>query len=295
MSTVTASVVDVSRTIYSTKNGNRGRNYTAVSPSEDFGFRVAVVASIISCAIILLMSIAFITCCLLDCVTEEEKKKEERETRLWHQLEQVELEENRASRYGHNGRNNNNNTQEKALPPWVNNDPSMCTNKRPSWLGLCVCVCACVHACSCVSALQSSMSLCLSSLQVSSVPLCSDWSSPGLHHWPSPQLSSSSLQRLQPAHPPTQLRPLPQPRSATQSRSTSKPYPNPVSRSTSDHGPGSEPSGTPRLRPGQAVWRTGGQCISTSGEALQDVSTPPLCQGAPRTGHIRVRSQPGSD
>ncbi|KAM9429679.1 uncharacterized protein ACWYII_017696 isoform 5-T5 [Salvelinus alpinus] len=133
MSTVTASVVDVSRTIYSTKNGNRGRNYTAVSPSEDFGFRVAVVASIISCAIILLMSIAFITCCLLDCVTEEEKKKEERETRLWHQLEQVELEENRASRYGHNGRNNNNNTQEKALPPWVNNDPSMCTNKRPSW------------------------------------------------------------------------------------------------------------------------------------------------------------------
>lgn len=28
MSTVTASVVDVSRTIYSTKNGNRGRNYT---------------------------------------------------------------------------------------------------------------------------------------------------------------------------------------------------------------------------------------------------------------------------
>ncbi|KAM9429676.1 uncharacterized protein ACWYII_017696 isoform 2-T2 [Salvelinus alpinus] len=196
MSTVTASVVDVSRTIYSTKNGNRGRNYTGqctpmpqpalgtqkiiqgngtnvgtvitlqcpsrhrlvggnevscvwgsnstqwsggspwckpVSPSEDFGFRVAVVASIISCAIILLMSIAFITCCLLDCVTEEEKKKEERETRLWHQLEQVELEENRASRYGHNGRNNNNNTQEKALPPWVNNDPSMCTNKRPSW------------------------------------------------------------------------------------------------------------------------------------------------------------------
>ncbi|KAM9429678.1 sushi domain-containing protein 3-like isoform 4-T4 [Salvelinus alpinus] len=141
MSTVTASVVDVSRTIYSTKNGNRGRNYTGqctpmpqpalgtqkiiqgngtnvgtvitlqcpsrhrlvggnevscvwgsnstqwsggspwckpVSPSEDFGFRVAVVASIISCAIILLMSIAFITCCLLDCVTEEEKKKEER-------------------------------------------------------------------------------------------------------------------------------------------------------------------------------------------------------------------------
>ncbi|CAB1329314.1 unnamed protein product [Coregonus sp. 'balchen'] len=120
MSTVTASVVDVSRTIYSTKNGNRGRNYTGqctpmplpalgtqkiiqgngtnvgtvitlqcpsrhpVSPSEDFGFRVAVVASIISCAIILLMSIAFITCCLLDCVTEEERKAKEVRVRVGH-------------------------------------------------------------------------------------------------------------------------------------------------------------------------------------------------------------------
>ncbi|CAB1336167.1 unnamed protein product [Coregonus sp. 'balchen'] len=58
---------------------------------------------------------------------------EERETDLWHQLEQAEKEENRASRYGHKGRNNNNNTQEKTLPPSDHQDPSMCDHRRPSW------------------------------------------------------------------------------------------------------------------------------------------------------------------
>lgn len=50
----------------------------ALAPYEDYGFRVAVLASIVSSAIIFLMSMAFITCCLLDCVKEDKRKKEER-------------------------------------------------------------------------------------------------------------------------------------------------------------------------------------------------------------------------
>uniref|UniRef100_A0A3Q0QZZ5 Sushi domain containing 3 n=1 Tax=Amphilophus citrinellus TaxID=61819 RepID=A0A3Q0QZZ5_AMPCI len=49
-----------------------------LSSFEDFGFRVAVLASIVSSGIIIFMSVAFITCCLLDCIKEEERKKEEK-------------------------------------------------------------------------------------------------------------------------------------------------------------------------------------------------------------------------
>lgn len=49
-----------------------------MSSFEDYGFRVAVLASIVSSAIILIMSVAFITCCLLDCIKEDKRKQEER-------------------------------------------------------------------------------------------------------------------------------------------------------------------------------------------------------------------------
>lgn len=102
-----------------------------LSSFEDFGFRVAVLASIVSAAIIFLMSVAFITCCLLDCIKEDKRKEEERDAEVWQWEEQAQHQEDMRSGYSHKGRNNNNNnTQEKVPSLWNPRSPAMCDNMQ---------------------------------------------------------------------------------------------------------------------------------------------------------------------
>ncbi|XP_056130542.1 sushi domain-containing protein 3 [Lampris incognitus] len=105
-----------------------------LSMFEDVGFRVAVLVSIVSSAVILLLSVAFVTCCVSDCKKKERRRKNESDADLWQTVEQIERMEGR-SHYGHKGRNtnNNNNTntnQDPALSLWDDHDPALCNSKR---------------------------------------------------------------------------------------------------------------------------------------------------------------------
>ncbi|XP_051509263.1 sushi domain-containing protein 3-like [Myxocyprinus asiaticus] len=85
-----------------------------LSRFEDEGFRLALLISFISTAIVLFMSIIFITSCLVSLVRQDERKKMKRarkreEAEFWQQIDIEGLEQQTEGLHKHKTRNNNNN------------------------------------------------------------------------------------------------------------------------------------------------------------------------------------------
>lgn len=96
-----------------------------LSYNETYGFQLAVLISIVSTAIICLMSMAFLTCCLVDCIENSKRKKLDRDSETvprWEEQGQHQREMDRP-RYSNRSRNNNNNNiMELGVTPWNHND-----------------------------------------------------------------------------------------------------------------------------------------------------------------------------